>query len=151
MPEPNTGCILWFGTTAGRGYGYVSIGGDHFYTHHLAWRVVNGDIPEGKVVRHDCDTPPCINPDHLRLGTVLENVQDKIRRGRHIYGEKSPLAKLTADLVQEAREARQAGETFSSIASRMGVGRQTAEKAIKGQTWKHVPFPAESPSSNNTI
>lgn len=80
--ETSTGCHEWSGTRSDRGYPLL---GDKKRTrvHRLSWEIANGrSIPTGQVVRHRCDNPPCVNPDHLRIGTEADNVLDAIRRGR---------------------------------------------------------------------
>jgi len=54
-----------------------------------------GEIPEGMVVRHKCDNINCINPEHMELGTQLDNIQDMVERGRSTKGEKNPTSKIT--------------------------------------------------------
>lgn len=79
--EPN-GCWLW---TAGRfttGYGMFYYNGKHVLAHRFSYQQFVGDIPEGYFVCHKCDTPLCVNPDHLFAGTRLENMQDMSRKGR---------------------------------------------------------------------
>jgi hypothetical protein len=52
------------------------------YAHRWAWENVRGAIPEGTEVLHECDTPLCVRPTHLRIGTHAENLRDMMRRGR---------------------------------------------------------------------
>ena len=78
-----TGCIEWQRGKSGNGYGNISIGnGKQDYAHRVSYKVHKGEIPEGYVVRHTCDNPCCVNPDHLLIGTQWDNVQDTISRGR---------------------------------------------------------------------
>lgn len=81
--EPNTGCLLWTGAAWPTGYGKFSIRGRLCRAHRVSWEIAHGPIPDGLLVRHDCDTPSCVNPDHLRLGTDAENSRDKVSRGRN--------------------------------------------------------------------
>jgi hypothetical protein len=77
-----TGCHLWTGFRNSDGYGQMRVGGVNRTTHRIAWEAAHGPIPEGMVVMHTCDNPPCCNPAHLKLGTPGDNVRDRIERGR---------------------------------------------------------------------
>jgi hypothetical protein len=78
---PN-GCIERRGTGNPAGYKLIQIDGFALLAHRVSYEIAHGPIPEGLLVRHKCDNPPCINPDHLEIGTALDNMQDKIKRGR---------------------------------------------------------------------
>lgn len=56
----------------------------NMYAHRRSWEMVNGPIPEGMHCLHRCDTPACVNPAHLFLGTQADNMQDKSRKGRAV-------------------------------------------------------------------
>ena len=75
----------WFldGEAVGRGYKYISWQGRGLMAHRFAYELFIGEIPDGLLVLHSCDTPPCVNPAHLRIGTHAENVKDLYSRGRH--------------------------------------------------------------------
>lgn len=92
LPEPNSGCWLWMGAHNGQKgvdlYGFFGYDGITIGSHRASWQLYRGEIPDGLVVRHKCDTPCCVNPDHLKLGTQLDNIQDAIDRRRHSCGEK---------------------------------------------------------------
>lgn len=64
------------------GYGEMCYRGKGTRTHRLAWILTRGPIPNGMVVMHTCDNPPCCNPEHVRLGTQKENQQEMARKGR---------------------------------------------------------------------
>lgn len=83
-PEPNTGCWLWEGAANAKGYGQVWQDGDKIiFAHRLSYIVSKGPIAPKMVVCHRCDFPPCVNPDHLFLGTVSDNAKDMVRKRRH--------------------------------------------------------------------
>ena len=77
------GCVLWHGTTDRWGYGYMTVRGKKIGAHRIAYTLANGAIPKGLCVLHSCDTPACVNPAHLRLGTDADNHRDTLERGRH--------------------------------------------------------------------
>lgn len=78
-PSPSPGCVLWTGYVDKNSYGKASGGR---WAHRLAWEKANGPIPRGLWVLHRCDNPPCVNPDHLFLGTNQENQLDCGAKGR---------------------------------------------------------------------
>lgn len=90
------------------GYGTLEYKGRSYMAHRLSYCFANGveheDIRD-LVVRHDCDNPACVNPDHLSIGTVQDNVDDRVRRGRQHdnSGEKNGRSKLTNSQREEIR------------------------------------------------
>ena len=80
IPEPNTGCWLWLGWTDADGYGGFKIDGVTLKAHRVSWMLARGEMPKLQVL-HRCDTPGCVNPDHLFLGDNDTNIADKIRKG----------------------------------------------------------------------
>lgn len=79
-------CWLWQGTNMGKGYGAIRPAGSDRPTgaHRVSWAMHNGRWPaHGEIVMHSCDTPACVNPGHLSIGSQQENVQDCVRKGRH--------------------------------------------------------------------
>lgn len=76
-------CLVWTRRCRNGGYGVLSIRNRNVATHRLAYELEHGPIPDGLVVRHKCDNPPCCNPDHLELGTMADNARDMLERGRH--------------------------------------------------------------------
>src|SRR5690606_5716607 len=85
IPEPNTGCWLWVGSTNNRGYGQFRTGGRPgvlWLAHRFSYKTARGSLSRDDLIRHVCDTPSCVNPDHLETGSYKDNAQDAIRRGR---------------------------------------------------------------------
>lgn len=136
--SPN-GCWEWQGAKSGRGYGRLSINGEYWLSHRLAYVLSRGEIPNGMLVCHTCDNPSCCNPDHLFLGTVKDNADDMVSKGRNYRtpGEKCSTAKLTWDVVQQIRDEFATGEhTKKGLARKYGVDQHTIRRAILGQTWR---------------
>lgn len=81
---PLTGCWEWSGPWWSNGYGLVRRGRRNEGAHRVAWELTHGqEIPEGMLVLHSCDNPPCIYPGHLRIGTNQDNMNDAKERGRY--------------------------------------------------------------------
>lgn len=90
--KPQGECLVFTGHRNWKGYGEIRSGPDNGFrklmAHRAAWELNSGPIPEGLVVMHTCDNPPCCNPSHLRLGTVADNQADMKKKGRHLNGAK---------------------------------------------------------------
>lgn len=97
-------------------------------------------ITEGNVILHSCDNPHCINPEHLAEGSVNDNVQDKIRKGRErsIFGEKHPKAKLTEEDVVEIKTLLKRGYTPNHIGDLYGVAGSNIRQIRRGKSWRRV-------------
>ena len=142
-PHVGSPCWLWTGCTHSWGYGQlgVKIGGRWraVYAHRLAHEHWIGPL-SGLHVCHRCDTPACVNPKHLFLGTARDNARDRCRkgRGRAARGGRHSNAKLSADKVREIRRLRNEGDTLVAIARRFGVTQQCISSVIHRETWAHV-------------
>jgi hypothetical protein len=111
-------CWLWTGAQC-KGYGQLSSPKRSRYAHRLSWEISNGDIPEGLQVLHRCDTPLCVRPDHLFLGTNTDNIEDRIKKQRYVrlitaFDE-------TKAMVEWLKDARCSG-TRSSIELKLKRG-----------------------------
>jgi hypothetical protein len=128
-------CRLWTGNKYHDGYGKMSWQGKTDRAHRLAWRAWRGPIPQGLNVLHTCDTPLCIEPTHLFLGSHADNVADKMRKGRHprnvTFGHRI-LTEAQARAVFKAR-GRQV-----DIAAKYGVTQAAVSKIKRKATWKHI-------------
>lgn len=144
-----SGCWLWTGPLNQSGYGYFRpIGaakrsGRGDLAHRFSHELFKGPIPKGLYVLHSCDTPSCVNPDHLRVGTQKENVAECIARGRFKpggskRGAENTLAKLTE---QDVIEIRASSLSVKEICRKYGIDRSNASLIINGKTWTHVPMP----------
>lgn len=136
-----TPCWEWPGNRDRDGYGYIKVCGKRLQAHRLMYEVLVGPIPEGFQVLHHCDNPPCWRPDHLFVGTHLDNVADRQTKGRHARGSRVAGAKLTEEQVLEIRRRyRLGGVSMGTLAREFGLFDTTAAaKIIKRVTWKHLP------------
>lgn len=142
-------CWIWTGAWQGQDakgfkkYGSISLCGHLQATHRIAYILKHGRIKNGLHVLHKCDNRFCINTDHLFLGTNNDNVQDKILKKRHAFGEKSGRAKLTKEQVIEIRNAvlsKKKNSLFTAqmLAEKYGVCRRQIFSIRWRQTWKHI-------------
>jgi len=102
--------------------------------HRWIWEHTKGAIPAGICVLHECDNPPCVNPNHLFLGTVLDNVQDMDKKGRRKFKITS---KLTADQISEIRSAPKTWGYQTRLAKKFGVDQSTISDVINGVSFKN--------------
>jgi hypothetical protein len=135
MPEPNSGCWLWIGVLDKSGYARTTINKSKHIASRVAWELYRGVIPKGICVCHHCDTPACVNPDHLFLGNRVDNNldRDKKRRTKACIGEQHPKAKFTNNQIMEIRND---SRPFCVIAIDRGVTRSTIRRIKNRLTWK---------------
>lgn len=142
--EPDQ-CWLWTGGMGmGRwnGYGRLQVSGKARRAHRISWELHNGQIPDGALVCHRCDTPLCVNPNHLFLGTGKDNVQDMIYKGRKARtdGEHSYRAKLDWEKVRTIRHLYFAERrTQQEIGDFFGVSRENIGSICRWKLWKLPP------------
>ena len=95
IPEPNSGCWIWLDGLFSGGYGCISFMGKPVAAHRASYELYCGPIPDKMLIRHGCDNRACVNPDHLKIGTVQDNSDDMVARGRSAHGHKNGRAKIT--------------------------------------------------------
>lgn len=138
--KPNEqGCMLWEGRIHNTGYGIFGVNSVQVLAHRFAWGLTHGPIPNGLFVCHTCDVRACCNPNHLFLGTSLDNIADMIKKERNSRGETRYNAKLTDNKVRTIRIDYASGDcTYQSLANTHGVTLSCIESVIQRKTWKHV-------------
>lgn len=160
-PQPN-GCWFWRGNINTNGYGLFALYGQRrIGAHRAAWELTRGPIPQGMIVCHRCDNPRCVNPEHLFIGTHLDNARDRVSKGRGRYpGPKNPATgnrngsytkpervrrgtqvntcKLNDEKVKEIRARHAAGTTAYRIACELGMDKKTIQCLVDRKSWKHV-------------
>lgn len=137
-------CWQWTASVRNKdeGYGAFYLNGRHRPATHTAWLLRYGELPaSGQVVCHSCDNPRCCNPDHLFLGTPLENNDDKVAKRRHVYGARVTTAKLTDPQAAEIKRLRPNGRAprglKAELASRFGVSEHTISD-VWSRRWTHL-------------
>lgn len=147
-----SGCWLWQGghkqSKNKKNYGAMgtfkllngkNIGGSaQVLSHRLSWVIHYGEIPIEMDVCHKCDNPNCCNPEHLFLGTHQENMQDMVRKGRHIgpRGTKTSHSRLSEDKISKIRILLKSGISKQKIADIFKVNYTTIYKINRGETWR---------------
>jgi DNA-directed RNA polymerase sigma subunit (sigma70/sigma32) len=106
----------------GRWYFRHPVSGERL-VYRWVYKTMVGDLLPEEQVRHTCDNPGCVNPEHLVKGTHQDNMDDKVTRGRQHKGETHYLAKLTDVEVQEVKWRFEEGETLLSLAKEFGVSK----------------------------
>lgn len=131
---PSSGCIEWAGSGLPFGYGLFKFNGKMVRAHRFAWALEHGSTPSLHVL-HRCDNPPCINHEHLFLGTQQDNMRDRDTKGRGKYRENHPSAKLSWDNVRLIREST---ELTRVLAKKFGVCGRTIYEIRTGRNWKDL-------------
>lgn len=136
-------CWEWQASCDDSGYGTFRHQGKMKKAHRLAWVFCGrGPIPDGLVVMHSCDNPPCCNPAHLSVGTRSDNMRDAVAKGRHAHvrlpGEAHPNAKLTDAQVVEIRRRLAEGESQRALARAFGVSKPAIGRIARGRGWAHL-------------
>lgn len=143
------GCWLWLRGTFDNGYGQFRVGPRKMRTHRVSYLLSCGQIPAGLRVCHTCDTPLCVNPDHLWLGTDADNVHDCQAKGRgrsaapaeisaRTRGELNHFSILSEKDVRTIRRLHGPGKSYKALASEFGVASSTIAAIIRRETWRHI-------------
>src|SRR5205085_12214412 len=124
----------------GCGLFWVRVDGKQIYllAHRVAFALLVGPIPPFLCVLHRCDNPRCVNPDHLFLGTMSDNMRDRTQKGRSASGEKNGRSKLTIALVSEMRRRHKSGESIRRLGRAFGIAHSTCWAIIRGAKWKEI-------------
>ncbi len=140
VPVPEAGCWIWTRAVNNKGYGTVSVGNQKAkYAHRMYYSEFKGEIPDGMEVCHKCDTPACVNPDHLFLGTHHENMMDSSKKGRIRTTPRSGTRHHKAVFDNESlKYIRTSKESNKQLAEKFGCCKATVVRAKKGQTYIQV-------------
>ena len=137
-------CWIWNGTRQTKGYGQLWYNGKLHSAHRISYAIYNGGIEPDKVVMHTCDNPNCVNPEHLKLGTQSDNMQDAKKKNRAFNipprkGEENNKTKLNEEKVLKIRELYEQGNiTQLELSNMYGVTKTAIHFIIKRKNWKHI-------------
>lgn len=141
--DTSDSCWLWTGTQNGRGYGQLSAGrngGSPRRAHRVSYELFVAPIPDGLEVCHRCDNPPCVNPDHLFLGTHRDNMADSAKKGRATgaAGERNRHARLTASDILAICRLHGNGVGQRELARRYRIASGHINSIVHRRSWSHV-------------
>ncbi len=136
--EKTESCWLWTANTIHFGYGGFAVKRKRVSAHRYSYMLHKGAIPENLVVRHICNNPICVNPDHLELGTQADNIHDAVKLNRHCHGETHGGAIITDALALEIKLDLAKGIFATRIAKKLGVNKYIVYDIKRGKTWKHI-------------
>jgi hypothetical protein len=130
-------CWLWTAYRDRAGYGTFSIKRHPHRAHRVSAVLAGMEVPDHLFVCHHCDTPSCVNPAHLFVGTPSDNLRDAYNKKRRVgmAGVDHPGAKLTAE---DVRWIRQLGAPQRQIAKCFGVSQSVISHIKTGYTWSHT-------------
>ena len=152
-PGMETPCLEWQGALDHHGYGRLSSrsgrAGNPESAHRVAWEMAHGPIPDGMNVLHRCDNPPCVNVEHLFLGTMKDNTRDMMAKGRqsappHLCGERHGGSRLNKNAVMAILCLRAQGWKLKLLASEFDVSLGHVGSIVTRKTWKHVQLEVQS-------
>jgi hypothetical protein len=107
----------------------------HIFAHRLSYILCNGEIKDNKIIRHTCDNPSCVNPEHLLSGTHKDNVMDRVERGRSAIGERHGRSKLKRTEVRDIFKDNIS--THTHLSHKYGVNTKVIRDIKNKITWRH--------------
>ena len=138
-------CWGWTGSVNKAGYGCLIIKKPRtrktilMLAHRISWFLHHHYDPKEMCVLHHCDNPPCVNPEHLFLGTQLDNIKDMVKKCREAHGENCSQAKLTNEDVFAIRDKYSKGNiTQHELGETYGVHRVHVGRIVNQKIWKHI-------------
>lgn len=132
-------CWHWRKHRTASGHGQLKVKGKRVYAHRFSYRITYGPITPGAVIRHKCNKPSCVRPDHLETGSQADNVADRVKAGRSATGERNGRSKLSSFQVARIKRAlKLENSNIYQLAKKYRVTRKVIRDIREGRTWKHV-------------
>lgn len=138
--EDENGCWIWGASKNQYGYGQIAFQKKPILAHRLSYIIHKGNISKSCVIRHTCDTPACVNPNHLEIGTQADNMNDMWERKRGNTTIKSRgchhyLSKLTEEQVKSIRSSN---KTVQELSDDYNIKYHAMWNIVHKRTWKHL-------------
>lgn len=132
--EKTEGCWNWTAHRNALGYGTFRTGENVELAHRVSYRMAGRLYDESLCVLHRCDNPRCVNPDHLWLGTRVENNQDREDKGRGVRcpGERNGRCKLSTSQVEQLRSMYDAGWLIIPLAKEFNISKSQVWHIVSG-------------------
>ena len=145
--QKSSACWLWEAAINPYGYGVFKVQNKVVLAHRYSYELHLGKIPKGKLIMHSCDNPKCVNPEHLSVGTIDDNMADRQRKKRHASGErhgKAVLSKQDVDAIREmvtrfpvtSRRKMQSFGIANFLARWFDVTHQHILSIVEHKTWR---------------
>lgn len=137
-------CWLWRGEKNSMGYGRLAFGSQKYgkrkriFAHRLSLELHGVQVLESDTVMHTCDTPLCVNPEHLKVTTIAGNLEDMRSKKRHNFGQKNGGAKLSNETVLKLVDMVATGSDVNSAAKILGIRPENAKTILRGNRWSIV-------------
>lgn len=137
-PVPESGCWLWIGATFNHGRPQLRMGRKLVLAARLAYEAFKNEAVGDLYVCHKCDTPLCVNPDHLFLGTAADNNRDRDEKGRTVVnrGEANGSSRITWEQAQEIRRIYASGVPSEAIGPMYGITGRQVRNIVRRDQWK---------------
>lgn len=136
---PKGECLEWQGATNNKGYGMIRTEEKVETVHRVAFKLYNGEIPEGMKVRHTCDNRLCAAREHLILGTSQDNSNDMLERARQAVGERQGNATLKEEQVRQIVAKYETGNyTQAQLGAEYNVLPGTISKIVRKERWGYL-------------
>lgn len=143
--KDNNSCWEWTASRNKTNYGYFRIHPKTFLAHRISYLIYIGS-PDGLMVCHKCDNPPCVNPNHLFLGTNKDNMIDMAKKKRCTFqknpmpGTKHPSHKINDGIVKSIRnEFDNSYGCITRLSNKYNISRKLVYNLIKRKSWSHIP------------
>lgn len=134
------GCWYWTGSLNNMGYGWFGVNRKIKLAHRVSYSLYRSSIPEGMILMHACDNPACVNPDHLKLGTMKQNTQDMISKGRTNgpKGTRNSKCRITEEQARFIKNQISLGVRPCDIYNSMKISKEIVRGILYRNTWSYL-------------